>query len=322
MANPQVVWQKYLGRVDDVIAKLSGESKNEPDEAVCLDFGGPAALLAVAEAFDLKGIIDEKIPKRDQGPSVGEYILLAAINRVLAPTSKNQIGEWYENTVLKRLWGFTAELFSSQNFWQHMDLIEEEQIRSVETELCKRVVAQHKLDWNSLLYDTTNFFTFIDSTNDRCSLAQRGHSKAKRRDLRQVGLALVVARGSQIPLFHEVYQGNLNDTTQFRSTCVALADRYKAIAHDKGGLTLVFDKGNNAEENLLLARLNDLHFVAALRLSDHPDLQAIPLSEYEELKDNRWPGVRAYRTRCDALGEERTVVVTFSETFYLSLIHI
>lgn len=319
--KPRVIWQKYLGRADDVVARLAGESNDEPTESVCLDFGGPAALLAIAEQFDLKGIIDEKIPKRAQGPSVGAYILLAAINRVLAPTSKNQMSDWYQNTALKRIWGFKPELFSSQNFWHHMDLIGEEEIRAVETELCKRVVKQFKLDWKSLVYDTTNFFTFIDSTNERCSLAQRGHSKAKRHDLRQVGLALVVARDSQIPLFHEVYQGNFNDTTQFRSTCVALAERYKSIAakevkNDNSELTVVFDKGNNSEENLLLARLNDMHFVGSLKPSDHAELLAIPLSKFEELKDSRWPGLRIHRTRCDALGEERTVVLTFSETFY------
>jgi transposase len=322
--KPRVVFQKYLGRVEDVVARLCEETpKREPDEALCIDFGGPAALLAIAESCDLRSVIDKIIPKRDQGPSVGDYILLAAINRVLAPTSKNQIGEWYEKTITKRLWGFDKELFSSQNFWHHMDAISEEQIHAVETELCKWAVSQFKLDWSGLLYDTTNFFTFIDSTNERCTLPQRGHSKAKRNDLRQVGLALVVARGSQIPLLHEVYQGNLNDTTQFRSTCTALADRYKSIVTDdnKRDLTVVFDKGNNAEENLALAHINDVHFVCALKPSQNASLLDIQPSKFEELKDPRWPGLRAHRTRAGALGDERTIVITFSETFYSQQLH-
>lgn len=317
--KPRVIYQKYLGRVEDVIARLVDDKpQREPDEAVCTDFGGPAALLSIAESLGLRDTIDQNVPKRDQGPSVGDYILLAAINRVLAPTSKNQIGEWYETTILKRLWGFKSEVFSSQNFWHHMDAIGEDEIHAIESALVKRLVTDFKLDWSGLLYDTTNFFTFIDTTNDRCSLAQRGHSKAKRNDLRQVGLALVVARGSQIPLFHEVYQGNLNDSTQFRSTCVALADRYKSLIGDenKPDLTVVFDKGNNSEENLMLARLNDVHFVCSVKASHHADLMAIPLSQYEAVNDPRWPGLRAYRTSADALGEERTVVITFSETFY------
>lgn len=317
--KPRVIYQKYLGRVEDVIARLIDDKpQREPDEAVCAEFGGPTALLAIAESLRLRETIDQNVPKRGQGPSVGHYILLAAINRVLAPTSKNQIGDWYETTVLKRLWGFKSEVFSSQNFWHHMDQIDEDEIRAIESDLVKHLVKEFKLDWSGLLYDTTNFFTFIDTTNDRCSLAQRGHSKAKRNDLRQVGLALVVARGSQIPLFHQVYQGNLNDSTQFRSTCVGLAERYKSIVGDEHNpdLTIVFDKGNNSEENLMLARLNDVHFVCSVKPSHHADLMAVPLSQYDELKDPRWPGLRAYRTRVDALGEERTVVITFSETFY------
>lgn len=317
--KPRVTFQKYLGRVEDVVARLIEDTPlREPDEAACTYFGGPAALLAMADSLDLRKMIDEVVPKREQGPSVGDYILLAAINRVLAPTSKNQIGEWYETTVLKRLWGFKAEAFSSQNFWHHMDEIGEDQIVAIESALVKQLMNQFKLDWSGLLYDTTNFFTFIDTTNNRCSLAQRGHSKAKRHDLRQVGLAMVVTRGSQIPLFHQVYQGNINDSTQFRTTCTALADRYKSLKRDelKSELTVVFDKGNNSEENLLLADLNEVKFVCSLKPSHHADLLKVSLSEYEELKDSRWPGTRAYRTRVDALGNERTAVITFSETFY------
>jgi transposase len=322
--KPRVIYQKYIGTVEDVITRLCEDTpKREPDEAVCFDFGGPAALLAIAESFDVRGIIDRIIPKRDQGPSVGDYILLAAINRVLAPSSKNQIGEWYDTTVLKRLWGFDKEAFSSQNFWNHMDVIGEEEIHAIEEELCKRAVERFKLDWSSLLYDTTNFFTFINSTNDRCTLAQRGHSKAKRKDLRQVGLSLIVTRGSQIPLLHEVYQGNVNDTTQFRSSCVELADRYKSVVTEtsKRDLTVVFDKGNNSEENLTLAMINDVRFVCSLKPSQNAELLAVPLSQYEELKDARWPGLRTYRTKADALGNEQTVVITFSETFYSEQLH-
>ncbi|MDP8228254.1 MAG: hypothetical protein P9M15_02235, partial [Candidatus Electryoneaceae bacterium] len=53
-----------------------------------------------------------------------------------------------------------------------------------------------------LLYDTTNFFTWIDSFNDRTDLPQRGKG---RNNLRQVSLALLISRDSRVPLFHEVY---------------------------------------------------------------------------------------------------------------------
>ncbi len=49
------------------------------------------------------------------------------------------------------------------------------------------------LDLSGLVLDMTNFATYIDSANDRAPIAQRGHAKQKRRDLRLVGLGLVVS---------------------------------------------------------------------------------------------------------------------------------
>lgn len=43
-----------------------------------------------------------------------------------------------------------------------------------------------------LAYDTTNFHTYIASTNTRSALAQRGHNKQCRHNLRQVGLSYVM----------------------------------------------------------------------------------------------------------------------------------
>lgn len=56
-----------------------------------------------------------------------------------------------------------------------------------------------------LFYDLTNFFTYIDTTNDRSELAKRGRNKQKRHDLRQFGLAQVVTQDFLLPVFSEVY---------------------------------------------------------------------------------------------------------------------
>lgn len=45
-----------------------------------------------------------------------------------------------------------------------------------------------QLDLRRVLSDATNFFTFIDTFNDKCTVAQRGKSKEGRKALRIVGL--------------------------------------------------------------------------------------------------------------------------------------
>lgn len=49
--------------------------------------------MGIATKLGLIDLIHEIVHKREQGPSVGHYIVLAALNRVLDPMSKSQIGD-------------------------------------------------------------------------------------------------------------------------------------------------------------------------------------------------------------------------------------
>ena len=80
----------------------------------------------------------------------------------------------------------------------------------------------------------TNFATYIDSANDRAPIAQRGHAKQKRRDLRLVGLGLVITRDGGIPLVSHAYAGNKPDVTQFSTVIDTLAARHAAVAQHAG----------------------------------------------------------------------------------------
>src|SRR3989304_2091251 len=68
-----------------------------------------------------------------------------------------------------------------------------------------------------LLFDGTNFFPFLDTFNDRSTLAQRGKSKQGRASLRIVGLALLVSADFHVPLLHRTYPGNQHDAPTFSS---------------------------------------------------------------------------------------------------------
>ncbi len=104
-----------------------------------------------------------------------------------------------------------------------MDALRVEAIPKIESELLKRVQQIYRVESDTLFFDTTNFFTYIDTTNSRCTIAQRGKNKQKRNDLRQIGLALVVTKEHLMPLFHLTYRGNKNDTVVFK----AIASRVK-----------------------------------------------------------------------------------------------
>ena len=61
------------------------------------------ALWQIAQELDVVGLIDAQVPKRDQGLSCGQYLLLAALNRCVAASSKASLYQWYRRTVLNRL---------------------------------------------------------------------------------------------------------------------------------------------------------------------------------------------------------------------------
>jgi transposase len=311
--KPRIVWQKYLGTLDAIVARAQASTPPKPKEAVLFEAGGVAALLRIAQRLGLAEMIDEALPKRGQGPSVGHYMTLAALNRALAPCSKLAIGDWYGQTVLRRLWRFEKAAFSSQRFWDHMSMVSPSAIEAIQTALAPRIQKEFGLDAEVLLYDTTNFFTFLSTANERCPVAQRGHNKAKRHDLRQVGLALLVTRDCQVPLFHRVYEGNRPDMSLFPALAQELIARHRQI-DAQGRATLVFDKGNVSEDAMEQLVVAGQPFIAAVPLNRMPELAATPLEQFSEAAG--FPGTKAFAAPAQAWGVSCRAVLAYTESFF------
>jgi transposase len=144
-------------------------------------------------------------------------------------------------------------------------------------------------------------------------LAQRGHNKQKRKDLRQVSLGMMTSVDFHVPLLHMVYGGNITDPTQFGSVIDELVKRYKHLTQLCPHVTLVFDKGNNSELNFESFSNTGMHFVGSLKLTQCKDLIKIPLRKYHDFDDEGLQGVKAYRTQYKVFAEVRTVLVTYNE---------
>lgn len=317
--KPKIIWQKYLGKAEDIASNMGAPSKPpRPTEIVISDFGAPAALYDLTQQLDLIVAIDRHAGKRDQGTGVGTYMTLAALNRCLAPTSKSRMAAWYQGTVLRRLLPVAANHLTSQRFWDHMSYLDADRISAIEQDLTRTLVERFQVDLSCLLYDTTNFYTFIDSFNEKSTLAQRGKSKEQRMSLRIVGLALLVTKDFQIPLFHHVYPGNIQDARTFSSVTETLVARYRLFARNVDGITLVYDKGNNSQENQQTLDDSSYHFVGSLSPVQHPDLLKVPRSRFHPLGGEGLDGVLAWRTRKEVLGAERTLVVVYNPELFLS----
>lgn len=312
--RPKVVRTVYLGKIEDLVAAAGSTRRPlQPLETVVAAFGDVTALWHIAERLELVSLLDSVIPaKRHQGLSCGQYLLLAAINRAVAPTSKLQFADWFRQTALSRLLPADAAWLSSQNFWNHMDLVTADHIAACEQQMSRRLIERLQLDLRALVYDGTNFFTYIN-TRTPAELPQRGHNKQKRGDLRQVSLGLLVSTDFHIPLLHWVYAGNVADSVEFRSVTEELAAHYRELAQTCEHITLVFDKGNNSEEAFAMLAPSLFHFVGSLVPSQHADLLALPRRGFRAVTDPRLEGVAVCRTEKKVFGRLHTVVVTFNQ---------
>ena len=310
--KPRIVHQQYLGRAEDVARKCSRSTElDTPKYSIRLEFGAVCSLYEIARELKVVELIDACAKKRNQDLSIGSYMLIAAINRAVAPTSKYQMADWYARTMLKRLIPTEKRMLASQRFWDHMGLLSDTAIESFEDAFTELIVKKYHLSTDCLIYDATNFFTYID-TKSESELAQRGHSKEKRFDLKIVGLAMMVTPDFNVPLFHEVYPGNRNDAVEFDNAIAKLKKRFVRICGEPDNVTLVFDKGNNSEPNLerVFKENPSFHVVGSLKGSEHKDLLDVEKKQYRPVSERRYRGVTAYRCRRQVYGKEMTVLVT------------
>jgi transposase len=296
----------------------SGPAGVEPERSRHLAFGDLAAVWSVLQRLDVAGIIDSVVgPRRaDAAASVGTYLALAITNRVVDPRSKRGFADWWASTAGDRLVKLAAAALDHRRFWDAMDSLDEDALRAAERQITARMVSEFGLDLSALALDMTNFATFIDSTNSRAPVAQRGHAKQKRTDLRLIGLGLVVTRDGGVPVASHTYRGNAPDVTQFPTLIEELTARYVQAGGERAGLTVVFDAGQNSAANFARLSAAGLHYVGSLPPADHPELLAIDRRRYRTVDADRFPGLTAHATRTHALGADRRVICTHSQTLH------
>ncbi len=313
--KPRTVILEYLGTPETLLKRLQEE------HSVSLktySHGAVRALLQCAEELDVINIINRHIPVNKLGAiqirdgiNPGTSFLLAAIGRACHPTSKMAWSEWSKETSLEYCLRASFKKIDSQHFWEQMDALPAEAIPLIEEELVANIVKQYQIKPDCLFFDTTNFFTFIDSTNTNCDIPKRGKNKQKRYDLRQIGMALLVTRKEQFPLFHTVYEGNKADANVFKSEIAQMLARLRNLFAEVSDVTLVFDKGNNSKENFATLDKEKCYYVAGLVPSHFKDMLVKANKHFSSIKIEG-EEIPIYRLKSEVWGQERTCVITIS----------
>lgn len=309
--QPRVVRQRYLGTVESIEAAF--DAAFEPESIDVVEFGATAAMWALAGRISFGLWVDALVGPQGSSLSVGTYLQTAAVNRAVKPCSKRGFITYYDRSVLARLVPAPPQAWASQRFWDAMQRVDVSLLEQIEESYVNTAKDEFGIDAEALVYDGTNFHTFIASTNDRAPIAARGHAKNKRFDLRLVGLALACSTDHRIPLAHIATAGNTPDSKVFAASLPKLVARLEAVGVDPASVTVVFDKGNNSEVNLGAVDAAHIGFVGSLVPTAHRDLLAVPDDAFSPV--DGLDGVVAYRCTKAIYGVERSVVVTRSESF-------
>src|ERR1700674_3356774 len=318
--KPRIVHQAYLGTAEKLAELVQQKTAPVPLSATLRDFGLPGALWLAAKQSGVWPLLESLWPSPRSGPGPAHYLLLAAIHRICDPGPKTEVSGWFNRTILASEWGFPAERFTSQAFWDAF-----EQILPETSEPC--APAEDPLDraqlrllglWKEkqlvgrrlLAYDTTNFYTYIASANTRNQLAQRGHNKQGRHNLRQVGLSYVLDGENGLSLCHHVYRG--------LSRMRGMLDRCQ-IARDT--VTLVFDKGSAALANTVELQAAGVGWISALPWNQAPAAFRERAVEQLPICSSAQPGVRAAAEKLLVHGQEYLCVLKYSASFAGEQLH-
>ena len=320
--KPKVVSQIYIGSPKRVTALAQGTE--EDVELRVEEYGSLWLANQIDRDIDLAGIIDAVIPRgdREKAPTVGEYFLYSVFNHMIESVSKNRLDQWYERTAVQQIRPVMIRELTSQRFWEKWNRVGEKALEKIAREFFQRVWEVEQPSADCLLFDTTNYYTFMASQTES-ELAMRGKNKVGRHNLRQVGLGLLVARDSRLPLYYCVYPGNMHDSKLFSRLMDEMFGVVCGFNRTKERLTVVIDKGMNAEGNFVwIDEHARIHFITSYSPYFAEELATTPLERFEpvELERNRilveknkaQDRIMAYRTQGEYWGKDRTVIVTYN----------
>jgi hypothetical protein len=283
--------------------------------------GDVGALVWIAEQLNLIQLVDQACGLRrpTDGPTIGEMVLAVAVQRACAPAAKRYVPAFLESC-LPRVSCLPASAFAGQAFHRLAAQVTEEQLEKAQIEIARAAVRRFALSTDVLAFDTTNFDTYIATTTPG-ELAQRGHAKSKRSDLRVVGLAALVSETGHVPLLHRTYPGNGSDQAVLGACLDALSKLHDALddAEQRTGVacrTLVRDGGSWSEQLELDLDVEGYYTLISLPLSHSASQGALEQAARRGAM-KRLGGtlgdVRAARLRARVGDLDRSLVVVESE---------
>src|SRR5437870_279666 len=218
-----------------------------------------------------------------------------------------------------RLSCLPSAAFSGQTYHRVAQQVSEEQLEQVQVAIAKAAVARFELSTDVLAFDTTNFDTHI-ATVTPGELARRGHAKSKRRDLRGVGLGVLVSETGHVPLLYRTYSGNSSDPAVLSGCLDGLSALHQSLDEGEGRpraqRTLVRDGGSWSPQLELDLDVAGYYSLISLPLGHAAAEQALQTAAKRgamKWLTGKLAQVRAARVQAKVGNLDRTLVVVESQ---------
>lgn len=307
--KPTTINQVYLGTADKVEALLDqGQEGFSPKE-----FGSVFVLHELNRDVDLVGMVNEILPakKRTKGPSLGDLIFYAAMNRSIAPTSKRHLASWYETTDIQRISPLRLGSLNSQNFWNHFDRISATDLEKIVSTFFQKVHSLLGPHEEHLLVEATHLSSTPRPTG-AAGRVQVSEGREAPDSQPRVGVAVVSERGSGVPLYYTSFDGGLSEARFFEEHLDDLQAGVVALGVAAQNLTIIFNRG--IESPGIFNRVDSrpgVNFIAAFPPHFAPELAEIPLKDFRPLP------CKANKRRLQAeKGEDQVLSYETTGTFW------
>ncbi len=179
------------------------------------------------------------------------------LNRLIFPLSEHAMPEWIRRTALEDILNVDFTTLTEDALYRNLDRLHPNRAR-IEAELAEREQTLFNLDDTVYLYDLTS--TYFEGLVLSNSQAQRGYSRDRRPDCKQVLVGLVLNRDG-FPKAHEIFDGNRQD----RTTVAEMLDALEERTGRRPGTTVVVDRGMAYAENLEQITARGFHYIVAGR---------------------------------------------------------
>jgi transposase len=186
-----------------------------------------------------------------------EALFNMMLNRLTDPGSKRQLTLWEDGVE-------GVKSFDLQQYYRALDYLID-----CKDEIEKDVFCQMRdlfhTELDIVLFDTTSLVYYGDGNDEDekpedAKLLERGFSKARRSDLKQVIVGVVMSKEG-IPLCHEVWSGNTNDVKCFANVIETLKKKYGLSR-----IVLVGDRGMISKKNITSLKESGFEYILGFRM--------------------------------------------------------